>query len=223
MATSSASSNRQSGRLQAAENERVLDEVTRRRRMRKQLEALEQDNFHDDPHANLQWHKKMPKFEDKSGKKRRNTEEDGEPASKKKRKIRGEHFKQRFRKNFHALLEEEYIQSSNPDNPEKPTYFSAQVPSSNLPVRHFCTVCGFHSNYTCVRCGVRYCSVKCRDVHTETRRERRHGLFLPPAVVAVAPPVESTAVVLLSSALMWIAAPRAIEHRPRPPRVSRCC
>ncbi|KAA0186865.1 hypothetical protein HAZT_HAZT001076 [Hyalella azteca] len=30
-----------------------MDEAGRRRRARKALEALEQDNFHEDPHANL--------------------------------------------------------------------------------------------------------------------------------------------------------------------------
>lgn len=44
---------RESGRLKDANQKRVLDEAARRRRMRKALEALEQDNFHDDPHADL--------------------------------------------------------------------------------------------------------------------------------------------------------------------------
>lgn len=52
------------GRLLTVERSQVLDDATRRRRIRKQLEALEQDNFHEDPHAQLQWHKKIPKFED---------------------------------------------------------------------------------------------------------------------------------------------------------------
>jgi hypothetical protein len=50
---------RESGRLKDANQKRVLDEAARRRRMRKALEALEQDNFHDDPHADL------GKFDDK--------------------------------------------------------------------------------------------------------------------------------------------------------------
>ncbi len=37
---------------------RVLDEATRQRRARKALESLEQDNFHDDPHADLVMSKK---------------------------------------------------------------------------------------------------------------------------------------------------------------------
>lgn len=35
------------------ESTRILDEASRLRRQRKALEALEQDNFHDDPHADL--------------------------------------------------------------------------------------------------------------------------------------------------------------------------
>ena len=33
------------------EQRRVMDEASRQRRARKNLESLEQDNFHDDPHA----------------------------------------------------------------------------------------------------------------------------------------------------------------------------
>ena len=44
---------RESGRIKDANQKRVLDEAARRRRVRKALEALEQDNFHDDPHADL--------------------------------------------------------------------------------------------------------------------------------------------------------------------------
>ena len=42
----------------------MLDEAARRRRQRKALEALEQDNFQDDPHADLKMSKKAPKFEE---------------------------------------------------------------------------------------------------------------------------------------------------------------
>lgn len=47
------SSQRESARQKDANSRRILDEAARRRRARKALEALEQDNFHDDPHANL--------------------------------------------------------------------------------------------------------------------------------------------------------------------------
>ena len=42
---------------------RILDEASRRRRQRKALEALEADNFQDDPHADLKLNRKAPKFD----------------------------------------------------------------------------------------------------------------------------------------------------------------
>ncbi|KAE8620651.1 hypothetical protein XENTR_v10010408 [Xenopus tropicalis] len=74
---------------------RVLDSATRQRRLNRQLEALEKDNFQDDPHANLPQLKRLPQFDDEA------------ETGKKKKKTRGDHFKQRFRKNFQALLEEQ--------------------------------------------------------------------------------------------------------------------
>ena len=38
-----------------------MDATTRERRARKALESLEQDNFHDDPHADLVMSKKVEK------------------------------------------------------------------------------------------------------------------------------------------------------------------
>ncbi|XP_075061094.1 zinc finger HIT domain-containing protein 1 [Mixophyes fleayi] len=131
---------------------RVLDSATRQRRLNRQLDALEKDNFQDDPHANLPQLKRLPQFDD-------DTE-----TGKKKKKTRGDHFKQRFRKNFQALLEEQNLSTS-----EGPNYLTACAPASNFPQRHFCSVCGLPSNYCCVSCGSRYCCVKCLGTHQETR------------------------------------------------------
>jgi hypothetical protein len=38
-----------------------------------------------------------------------------------------------------------------------------------LPARHFCCVCGFTAPYTCVVCGMRYCSSSCLGTHKDTR------------------------------------------------------
>lgn len=143
---------RESSRVKDINQRKVLDEVARRRRQKKALEALEQDNFHDDPHANLVMHKKAPKFEETL-------------ENKKRKKLKTEPFKQRFRKNFTALLEEEEQYFTK----DKTNYVTAKVPPSKFPERHYCSVCGFDSNYTCVQCGSRYCSVKCLGTHQDTR------------------------------------------------------
>uniref|UniRef100_A0ABM0GQH4 Zinc finger HIT domain-containing protein 1-like n=1 Tax=Saccoglossus kowalevskii TaxID=10224 RepID=A0ABM0GQH4_SACKO len=114
-------------RLKDANHRRVLDEATRMRRQKRQLEALERDNFQDDPQANLVLvTKKLPQFDVQEG------------NIKKKKKTRGDHYKQRFRKNFTALLEEELMNMQEPSN-----YLSACVPPSTFPERKFCAVCGY--------------------------------------------------------------------------------
>ena len=143
---------RESGRLKD-QPRRILDEAARKRRQRKVLEALEADNFQDDPHSDLKMSKFAPKFEENF---------DGSKAKKIRKK--SDHFKHKVKKNFAALLEEEQLSMK-----DGPNYLSACVPPSNNPARHFCAVCGFPSPYTCVTCGSRYCSVKCLGTHQDTR------------------------------------------------------
>lgn len=132
---------------------RVLDRAARQRRISRQLEALENDNFQDDPHAGLpQLGKRLPQFDDDTD------------TGKKKKKTRGDHFKLRFRKNFQALLEEQNLSVA-----EGPNYLTACAGPPSRPQRPFCAVCGFPSPYTCVSCGARYCTVRCLGTHQETR------------------------------------------------------
>ncbi|XP_016041434.1 zinc finger HIT domain-containing protein 1 isoform X1 [Erinaceus europaeus] len=132
---------------------RVLDRAARQRRINRQLEALENDNFQDDPHAGLpQLGKRLPQFDDDAD------------TGKKKKKTRGDHFKLRFRKNFQALLEEQNLNAA-----EGPNYLTACAGPPARPQRPFCAVCGFPSPYTCVSCGARYCTVRCLGAHQETR------------------------------------------------------
>ena len=51
-------------RQKAADHKKVLDQVSRQRRRQKALEALESDNFSEDPHADLKMSKKAPKFDE---------------------------------------------------------------------------------------------------------------------------------------------------------------
>lgn len=54
--------------------------------------------------------------------------------------------------------------------PHVPSYLRAAVgPPSSTSRRNFCTVCGFTANYTCVRCGVRFCCIRCQNIHNDTR------------------------------------------------------
>ena len=147
---------RESGRLKEGQMRRVLDQAARRRRQRQALEALEEDNFQTDPHADLKMNKKAPKFEENN---------DGNTSKNKKRKSKSDQFKVRLRKNFTTLLEEE---QSVPGR-ETINYLTAAVPPSVLPERKFCSVCGFPSSYTCMQCGSKFCCVKCFNTHQETR------------------------------------------------------
>ena len=55
--------------MRVASRVRVLDEVTRQRRHKRQLEALEKDNFQEDPHAafaHIVIKNKLPAFSDNS-------------------------------------------------------------------------------------------------------------------------------------------------------------
>lgn len=105
---------RESGRVKDGGKTRVLDDAARKRRARKAVEALEQDNFHEDPHADLVMSKKIPKFADSNEK----------PTRKKKAKS-ADYYKMRFRKSFVQLVEED----AN-FRPEPPNYLSAQAPPS---------------------------------------------------------------------------------------------
>lgn len=147
---------RESGRIKDADKKRVLDDVTRKRRAKKALEALEQDNYHDDPHADLVMSKKIPKFSNNL---------DSPRNTRKGKKSRGaDYYRVKYRKTFQQLLEEDRQM-----NPDGPNYISAAAPANKLPERHFCAVCGFPSNYTCTSCGTRFCCLKCKSTHVETR------------------------------------------------------
>lgn len=145
---------------------RVLDEAARNRRSRQFLEQLERDNFHEDPHANLVMHKKAPKFDD-AAIKPSNLNGPGSGGGRR-------HTHRTRVLSFAAMVEED---AKMPE----PNYSSAQAPSPSrvitpdgkvllsIPKRHFCSACGFMAPYTCVTCGVRYCSLTCLTTHRDTR------------------------------------------------------
>uniref|UniRef100_A0A183CBX4 HIT-type domain-containing protein n=1 Tax=Globodera pallida TaxID=36090 RepID=A0A183CBX4_GLOPA len=149
------------------------------------------DNFQEDPHVNLTWHKAAPKFDDemvfgdKDIKKRKRKVgspskiSGAEQATKKGKKIVAALTKTRFRKTFSQLLEEakrkreeEVQQNKKKDvSPEflLPTYSEVASFTSKMPPRKFCAVCGLSAAYTCVRCSARFCSIPCKGTHSDTR------------------------------------------------------
>ena len=50
----------------------------------------------------------------------------------------------------------------------EPNYVTAASSPPQHPPRSFCSVCGYLSCYTCVRCGMRYCTIACQRTHNET-------------------------------------------------------
>ena len=52
---------------------------------------------------------------------------------------------------------------------EIPNYLSIASWPSIKPKRSFCSICGFKSNYTCTRCGAKFCCIACQEVHKDTR------------------------------------------------------
>ncbi|CAD6191648.1 unnamed protein product [Caenorhabditis auriculariae] len=177
---------RQSVRISNLDTNKILDDSIRKQRQSKQIEGLELDNVQEDPHANIIWNKAAPKFEDemiggnsaKKGKRGANEERQAggseKPAkpSRKRKMMRPEFQKQRFRKPLLLQIAEQSkaIRSSqNPDFRRVDAYERAQAPPTTRPPRRFCAVCGFKSNYNCTKCGLKYCSIPCRDIHNDTR------------------------------------------------------
>jgi len=171
-----------------ASQRKTLDLASRRRRARKALESLEADNFHEDPHADLVMSKKALNLfqevqhgSEHSSASTSNTlgsssqvggatnSISGTSTKASKRRLKtAEYYKQRFRKSFAQLLEEDATQNEKAED-KCINYISAQAPPSKKPQRHFCAVCGFPSKYCCTVCGARYCSLNCQETHQETR------------------------------------------------------
>ena len=62
-----------------------------------------------------------------------------------------------------------YQEFYDEDSMNFPNYLSVVAKPSKFPPRFFCSVCGFWAKYSCTRCGLRYCSMKCQETHKETR------------------------------------------------------
>ncbi|KAL7678566.1 putative Rab-GTPase-TBC domain, calponin domain, Zinc finger, HIT-type, CH domain superfamily [Plasmopara halstedii] len=67
-----------------------------------------------------------------------------------------------------SLAQLVFEELGNGENAEKPNYLTVAAGPSTFPARKFCCVCGFFANYSCRRCGSKYCSVGCENHHKES-------------------------------------------------------
>jgi len=61
------------------------------------------------------------------------------------------------------------VGTSEPPSRTRACYLSAAAGPATRPGRNFCSVCGYCGSYTCTRCGMRFCSIRCNKHHKETR------------------------------------------------------
>ncbi|CAD6931797.1 unnamed protein product [Tilletia controversa] len=54
-----------------------------------------------------------------------------------------------------------------------PNYFTAQAARPMHASQVMCSICGYWGQYSCVRCGDRYCSHKCGSTHESARCDQR--------------------------------------------------
>jgi zinc finger HIT domain-containing protein 1 len=177
---------RQTKENSSSSSAKTLDASARTRRTQKFLDSLEQDNFHDDPTEPLSSFDSTL-TQEQIAKTLHNTSafgysrhskglilESDEPttpnSSNKRRKVQFKHdvFKTRFRKNLQTLLDEE-LGVNGVKSTIKKNYFTIVAQPSRYPSIKLCSVCGFSSIYTCQMCGNLYCSLKCLDIHKDTR------------------------------------------------------
>eukprot|EP01119_Soliformovum_irregulare_P006146 TRINITY_DN17935_c0_g1_i1.p1 TRINITY_DN17935_c0_g1~~TRINITY_DN17935_c0_g1_i1.p1 ORF type:complete len:173 (-),score=18.01 TRINITY_DN17935_c0_g1_i1:36-554(-) len=163
-APSNATNRRSSGRLrQLAQNQKIKTSSEARQdnqieRRNTRLESLENDT----------------NFEKKDEDEEFNPhpDEDGSSFALRSKRRKGNNKKRtttrikRKLASFQAVLDTEFFEAY-PSH--VPTYHTIAAGPSILPVRHFCAVCGDVAPYTCTRCGMRFCTVRCNETHADTR------------------------------------------------------
>ncbi|KAH0888776.1 hypothetical protein HID58_051205 [Brassica napus] len=131
------------------------------------LEALENDNgavevvdLNDDGEASLDEDDDLGYVQKKQHK----------GSKRKTRQAKALEARKAHHKSFTELLQEANLESL-PSH--VPTYLKAAVgPPSSSSRRHFCTVCGYIAGYSCCLCGMRFCSIRCQNIHKDTRCQK---------------------------------------------------
>ena len=143
---------------------RKVDEETRLEARSKRLMALEADNYNE---QQQQLDVSDDAYEDED-------EQDkisgGRKALQKKKKSKSGHNARIYKpRSLDRIIDHQRQLLANGDNSMTVCYASISAPPSTKPARHFCSVCGYFGNYTCTRCGMRFCCIKCNKNHKETR------------------------------------------------------
>lgn len=150
---------RRSARKHTQNDYEVDDLVTKRR-----LESLENDNFTQET-VILEEVEQVEQDSDEP--------EFSTPKKKKKirKKGKADKLKEKYflRRNLETVLYSEKVDQLPPD---VPSYYNCNAAPSKKPKRHFCSICGYFANYTCTKCGMRFCCVKCKDSHEESRCQK---------------------------------------------------
>jgi zinc finger HIT domain-containing protein 1 len=163
---------------------RVVDNETRREVQNKRLSSLEADNYNEELGQGDAAYESNSDSGGEGGTKKARKQKDG--ASTKRSKVqKGANMTARDKwaarrpRSIDKIIDEfQYskMQKSQDDtkmefisHSDEVNFVNATVNPSRFPARHFCSVCGYHGNYSCVRCGMRFCSVKCNVNHKETR------------------------------------------------------
>ncbi|KAI8854703.1 hypothetical protein BC829DRAFT_379451 [Chytridium lagenaria] len=141
----------------------VLDETARNKFLQSRLDKLNEDNSSVATFAQ----EEIPDgtLDDGSGRRalrRSDGDHEGAPVSKRKKTTKKSGYP---RLTFAQLLADAKLDTLH----GTPNYLTAAMGPSQYPPRKICTVCGFFSKYKCVRCGMLYCSIKCKGTHEETR------------------------------------------------------
>lgn len=141
---------------------KVVDQESREYVLQSKLEALESD-FYESPNRLAEDNSEDDyDFDDEGDDKKKKTRSKKRVKSLKKKSKRESYVARNL--NLKKTLKEEGL-----DNPETeyPNFVNIKINTSEYPRRKFCSICGNNSHYNCSRCGERYCSLRCHNMHKE--------------------------------------------------------
>ncbi|KAF0988800.1 hypothetical protein HZS_4699 [Henneguya salminicola] len=91
------------------------------------------------------------------------------PSDKSKSVLNKDSFKSKIPKNFKSLIEQAIEEAGEIKNL---LYFQIVSPVPIKPTIKLCTCCGNLSKYRCSTCRALYCSIRCKEIHVNTRCQK---------------------------------------------------